>query len=435
MARGAVLRSPARQTMRPMKKSLFCLAALFLASLASAQEISLRHSLQGEPRVALATLAERFNALQKGKARIALEDLASVSDRRQLPVLALLDTNDTRQFFDTLPRFKPLYQATPESGVSLGSPRFYPLVADAASNARGRLEALPLGLSLPALFWNKVQFRHAGLDPDKAPATWHDVQDIAGALFDDGSPCPLTSARFSWVHLENVAAQHREPLVSRPGAVVLNNLIGVKHLALLSSWSKSSYFRYYGPGREADAHFLSGECAMMTGEASFLAEARHAGLDVGVGLLPYYDDVYAANRANVLPDGQSLWLLAGKRKEEYRVALRFIAFLLRPENQRAWVQATAFLPMTRDALAALRASDAPAALLLAAEARLNAPVAVARPRGLEVLQPLNDALSEEMPFVWRNEKPAKQALDNAMERANAGLSARNPRPTGRSGRL
>lgn len=406
---------------------------LGLAALpARAEEVVLRHALQGQAREALAGLVERFNAAQKDRSRIELQDLdAAAPDRPSLPAAALLDIDDSRLFFGTLPRFKPLHQAARETGQSLASMRFLPLVADAASDPKGRLESLPLGLSLPALFWNKAEFRRAGLDPEHAPATWHEVQDAAGALFDQGSRCPLTSSRFSWVHLENVAAQHGEPMLSKPGAILLNNLIGVKHLALLSSWNKSSYFRYFGPGREADAHFLAGECAMLTGEASFYAEARHAGMEVGIGALPYYDDVYAAQRANVVPDGQSLWLLAGKKKEEYRVILRFIAFLLRPENQRDWVRSTAFLPMTRDGMAALRDGGLPPELLQAAEMRLTASPAVARPRGEATLSILNDALSEEMPFVWRNEKPAKQALDNAMRRVNGSLPAEPAKPAPR----
>lgn len=406
-----------------MSKLVFCLAMLALSVAVPAQQITLRHELQGEARDALTRLAERFNASQKGRTAVQLQGIDGADGHASPPVAALLDIDDSRRFFGTLPRFKPLHQAVAETGQPLGRMRLLPLIADAASDPKGRLEALPLALSLPALFWNKADFRRAGLDPERAPATWQEVQDAAGALADHGSRCPLTSSRFAWVHLENVAAQHGEAMVTRPGAVTLNNLIGVKHLALLSSWNRSRYFHYFGAGREADVHFLSGECAMITGEARFDADARRAGMDFGMAALPYYADVYGADRANVVPDGASLWLLAGHGKEEYRVALRFIAFLLQPQNQRDWVRATGFLPMTREALAVLRASGSPADLMQAAELRLSSPRVVARPRGMEMLQPLHEALSEEMPFVWGNGKPAKQALDNAMQRVNAGLPA------------
>ena len=79
---------------------------------------------------------------------------------------------------------------------------------------------------------------------------------------------------------------------------------------------KSRYFHYSGPGREGNRRFLSGECAMLTGESSLYAQARRAGIDVGILPLPHYDDVYAAKPADVLPDGAGLWVLA----EPYRAA-------------------------------------------------------------------------------------------------------------------
>jgi sn-glycerol 3-phosphate transport system substrate-binding protein len=64
-------------------------------------------------------------------------------------------------------------------------------------------------------------------------------------------------------------------------------MVNVKHLALLASWQKSRYFHYSGPAREGNRRFLSGECALLTGESSLYAEARRAGIDVGgAGLAP-----------------------------------------------------------------------------------------------------------------------------------------------------
>ena len=385
---------------------------------ANAQEVTLRHGLEGKAFDALATLVVRFNGAQKGNAKVVLQSVQGLDDRRRLPAMALLDTDDSMRFFDTRPRFNPLYQAMAESGEKLDQHRFYPQIADAVDDSSGRIQALPLGLSVPVLLWNKAAFRKAGLDPDTAPLTWLQVQNAAGALFDSGVGCPLTSSRFAWIHLENVSAQHNEPIIVRPNRIALNALMDVKHLALLSSWYKSSYFRYYGPRLEGDAHFLSGECAMLTGESSLYAETAHGKFPVGIASLPYYDDVYGAAPRNVLPDGAGLWLLAGKKKDEYRVAARFVSFLMQPQNQRDWVKGSGYLPMTGDAVSALRESGAPASLLEAVENRLSMTGITARPKTGSALNLMRDALDEEIEFVWRNEKPAKEALDTAMRRVN-----------------
>ena len=98
------------------------------------------------------------------------------------------------------------------------------------------------------------------------------MQTAAGKVFDVDRRCPFTSSNSAWVLMENVATQHGEPVAhgeqGGKAGLALNNLVEVKHVALLSSWHKSFYFRYFGPGREADEKFLSGECSMLTSDSS-----------------------------------------------------------------------------------------------------------------------------------------------------------------------
>lgn len=393
-------------------------------SLAPAPEIVLRHALSGPAEAALANLVRRFNDEQKGRAKVLLQALKDVADPRQLPQMAFLDSDDSDSFFRGRPRFKPLYKVMAESGERLDEKSFLPLIADAVDDDKGRLQALPLGMAMPALLWNKEAFIKSGLDPEKAPGTWLDVQKAAASLFDAGYKCPLTSSRFSWVHLENISTQHGEPISVREGhgvvKVVLNRMIEVKHIALLSSWYKSFYFHYFGPGDEADGKFLSGECAMLTGASSLYAVAAHGRFPVGMAKLPYYDDFYGATPEKILPDGAALWVLDGQRKDEYRVAARFAKFMMRPDAQKEWLQATGYLPMTTAALITLKADQA--GLGDAYFRRLSARKSeTTRERHGFGLGRLRDILNEEMATVWKNTQPAKAALDTAMLRANGML--------------
>lgn len=402
------------------------LLALALALPARAgEEVVLRHALTGKAQDALATLVLRFNEEQKGKSRVVLQDLRDIDEpaRQQLPLLALLDADDSAEFFGTRPRFKPLYQVMAESREKLDAKRFFPLIAETVDDLVGRLQALPLGMSLPVLMWNKEMYRKAGLDPEKAAKTWWEVQEHAGRLFDAGIKCPLTSSRFAWVHLENLSAQHGEPIAVREKSgvtkSVLNRLIDVKHIALLTSWYKSSYFKYFGPGAESDQQFISGKCAMFTGESWLYAEAIRSVLAVGVAELPYYDDVRGATPSKVLPDGAGLWVLAGHKKPEYRIAARFTSFMLRPQVQVEWVRATGYLPMTRAAIEALKRAGVAPTMLDAATRRLSErPSMTLRTKHGADLSRIREILNEEIASVWTNAKPAKEALDSAMQRVN-----------------
>jgi sn-glycerol 3-phosphate transport system substrate-binding protein len=271
------------------------------------------------------------------------------------------------------------------------------------------------------LFYNKDAFAKAGLNPETAPRTWQEIQNAAGALADSGSACPLTTSCFAWVHLENLSAQHGEPAMVGSGRYSFNNLVHVKHLARLASWQKSRYFHYFGPGREGDAKFLSGECAMLTGESALHGDLRKAVFKVGVAALPYYDDVRGAQPDNVLPDGAALRALPGKKKNEYQLAARFVAFLMRPQVQRDWVRATGFLPMTPAALDELAAAGVSPAIIESARKRLGAPKkANVRMRAGFARGRVRAMLNEEIDLVWKTDRPAKEALDKAMTRANAG---------------
>ena len=410
-----------------MKKIVLVLLGCAAAIPALAQDISLRHDLEGKALDTLATLALRFNDEQKGRGRVLLQDMRGLDNKHVPPHLALLDTDDSMEFFGTRPRFRPLHDVMREAGQKFDVNGFYPQIADAADDASGRIQALPLALSLPVLFTNRSALRKAGVDPDLPVKTWWELQKVAGQIYDSGGKCPLTTSRFARIHAENVTSQAGQPSLVKSGAaekVQVNGMVNVKHLALLASWQKSRYFHYSGPGREGNRRFLSGECAMLTGESSLYADARRAGIDVGIAALPHYDDVYGAKPADVLPDGASLWILAGHKKDEYQLAARFVNYLLRPEAQTEWARATSDLPMTRAGLEGLRESGIPKHLLDAAEKRLSMTrKGSTRIKHGALRDRLREFIGEEVAPMWTTDRPAKEALDNVARRVDTAPAA------------
>lgn len=393
------------------------------------QEIVFRHALSGESAALLVGLVGRFNAGSKHD-KVVLQHVSMMGDPHRLPHLALLGDDEHPLFFEGRPRMLPLYKVMAGAREKLDAARFFPVIADVVDDSKGRVQALPLALSVPVLFYNKDAFRKAKIDADQPPKTWWEVQAVAGKLLDAGYRCPLTSSNMAWVHLENVSTQHREPLANGGKAgktlLALNGLVQVKHIALLSSWYKSFYFHYFGRGREADEKFASGECGMLTSDSSlYVRLARDKPFDFGVAGLPHYDDVRDAAPGRVLPDGAALWVPAGKKAQEYRSVAHFVSFLLRPEVQKEWVKTTGYLPMTQAAVEALAAEGAAPEVLRMTTQRLSEKkfVTGARPKAVAGLGRLRAILHEELEAVWENRKPAKEALDTAVLRGNAVLEA------------
>ncbi|HTJ96667.1 MAG TPA: hypothetical protein VL381_04300, partial [Rhodocyclaceae bacterium] len=127
---------------------------------ASAQEIVLRHSLQGPALDTLATIALKFNDAQKGKAKVILQDTNSLSaaDKAKLPTAALFDMDESTHYFTTRPKFVPLFQLLKDTGEKVALNDFYPQIVDAVDDGSGRMQALPVGLAIPVLFRNKDYF-------------------------------------------------------------------------------------------------------------------------------------------------------------------------------------------------------------------------------------------------------------------------------------
>lgn len=406
-----------------MKRWIIGMSLVVATQFAAAQEVVLRHSLQGRALDTLATITLKFNDSQKGKAKVVLQNANSLAptEKAQLPHAALLDLDESTHYFKQRPRFLPFYQLIKDSREKIALNDFYPQIVDSVADSSGRMQALPMGLAIPVLFRNKDYFVKAGLDPEVPPKTWAQVQEMAGKLFDAGYECPLTSTYFARLHAENVATQHGQGVSLKGDKGALNTLINVKHLALLTSWQKSRYFHYYGPHREAEDKFLSGECAMITADSTLFARLSPTeGVHAGGSDLPYHDDTYTMTPDRVLPEGASLWTIAGKKKNEYAVLARFIKFLLLPQNQRDWVKATAYLPMNKATLSALQEAGAfSPRILQAADARLSS---TRKDSGLirnDVSRSrMRSILDEEMETVWANKKPPKQALDEAMQRYN-----------------
>lgn len=417
-----------------MFPKLLAIIILGLSSLAQAAkapppppDIVFRHALTGEAAAALVELVGRYNA--EGKSgKVVLQHVGMAADPHQLPHLALLEDDDYQKFFDSHPRMLPLHKVMADAKEKLDAAALFPVIADVVDDNKGRLQALPLALSVPVLYYNKDTFRKAKLDPAKPPVTWWELQTAAGKVFDVDRRCPFTSSNPAWVLLENAATQHGEPIASPEQggktALALNNLVQVKHVALLASWHKSFYFRTFGPGREADEKFMSGECSMLTSDSSlYLQLLRRKPFDFGVAALPHYDDVRGAAPGRLLPDGAALWVLAGKKKPEYAAVAHFVSFLMRPEVQKQWVRSTGYLPMTVSAVDALAAEGAPPELLRKTVERLSDKrfAAAAKPKGVLGMSRVRAILHEELEAVWANLKPAKEALDTAVRRGNTVL--------------
>jgi sn-glycerol 3-phosphate transport system substrate-binding protein len=316
-----------------------------------------------------------------------------------------------------------------EANMPLDGGKMSPELRVGLGDAKGTCLPCRSAMSTPVLFINKAAFRKAGLDPEKPPRTWAEMQHAADKLFDAGSSCPYTTSWPAWVHIDNLSSWNGVEVSDAKGRLNFNGLVQVKHTAMLTTWAKARFFIYFGRRDEADNRFVAGECGMLTSSSSLygaLHESRK--VEVGVSSLPYHDDVPGAPQ-QTLAGGYSLWVGAGQKPAEYKGVAQFVSFLMEPDLQVEFSAVAGFLPMTPAARAA-----AGSKLLKADTAGLN--VAYAQLQGPGALRALrvseNERVriitEEELEAAWAGKTPAKQALDNAVQRGNLVLSGASKAP-------
>jgi sn-glycerol 3-phosphate transport system substrate-binding protein len=325
---------------------------------------------------------------------------------------------------------KPIYQMMAEAGVKFDPKIYVPAVRDYYTDTAGRMLSFPFNSSTTVFYYNKDAFKKAGLDPNVPPKTWPEVQVAAQKIKDsNASACPYTTAWQAWVQLENFHAWHNLPYATLQNGfgglkteLVFNDMLTVRHIALLSAWAKAGLFVYPGRTTEGDGKFYSGDCAMYSGSSATYGNiVKNAKFEFGVSKLPYYDDVKGAPQ-NTIIGGASLWVMAGKKPAEYKGIAQFFAFLSKPELAAEWHQGTGYLPITMAAYELTKKQGFyeknPGTDISVQQMTGKVPTPNSKGVRLGYMPQIRTAIDEELEAVWAGKKAPKEALDEAVKRGN-----------------
>jgi sn-glycerol 3-phosphate transport system substrate-binding protein len=294
---------------------------------------------------------------------------------------------------------------------------------------QGNMLSFPFNTSTVMFYVNKDAFKKAGLDGGKAPKTWKEFGAAAEKLKAAGQECVYTTGWPSWMHIENFSAWHNVPIGTKQNGMggldtefSVNSPLHVRHLTMLGDMAKKGLFTYAGRTNQAEAKFASGECAMLTSSAGAQATIRKAAkFDWSINFIPYYDDVKGAPQNSII-GGASLWVMGGKKPEEYKGVAKFLAYLSRPEVQMDWHVSTGYVPITLAAYEMTRKSGFyeknPGADMPVKQLTLHNPTANSKGLRFGNFVQGREVIEEEMEGVFAGKKDAKTALDEAVRRGN-----------------
>jgi sn-glycerol 3-phosphate transport system substrate-binding protein len=315
----------------------------------------------------------------------------------------------------------------------------------------GKLYSMPYNSSTPIFYYNKDAFRKAGLDPEKPPKTWQEVEAYSKKLMSSGaSKCGFSTAWPSWIQMENMHATHDQPFATKNNGfggvdgveLLINREFGQKHVAQLAAWQKEGIFSYGGRGGTADPKFVNGDCGMYMHSSALIGGfTRSVKFDWGTAELPHWGAPY--KKATSIIGGATLWVLKGKPEREYRGVAKFMEYLAKPENQMSWHVNTGYLAISNTAVKNLeqgyhfvkqpkqytafaQLTGLPPTPPAAMKDKKVAPpkaerVATPNSSGLRLgnFVQIRDVIEGELENIFGGKKSAKQGLDDAVAKSNA----------------
>ena len=404
----------------------------------AAVEIHWWHAMQNEVKRLLEKLATDFNDSQpdyrivptdKGLYNETLSAAIVALHTRKQPAIVQVAEVATATMMAAKGAVYPVFELMRDQGEPFDPKAYLPAVSGYYTDVTGNMLSFPFNASTPILYYNKDQFRAAGLNPDRPPRTWPDMEAAGRKLRAAGVPCGFTTHWPSWVHIENFSAFHNLPIATRSNgfagldtALTINNDIVERYVDKLVEWQKSRIFDYGGRETRADAKFPSGECGIFLGTSAARVEIlARANFAVGYGMLPYWPDVAGAPQNSII-GGATLWVLKGRPQPEYAGVAKFFAYLSRPRVQAWWHQATGYLPITRAAYDMTRMQGFydrnVGADTSIEQITLHPPTENSKGLRIGSFVLIRDVIEDELELAFAGKKPARAALDSAVRRGN-----------------
>ncbi|WP_038048282.1 ABC transporter substrate-binding protein [Thermus caliditerrae] len=321
------------------------LAALIFGTLAQAQVVIPFWHTAGPPGNAVVEEAIRsFNQSQ----RTYRIEARYVGDYREAGVklLAALRSGGAPVLFhgelSFLPRLAQEGAAIPLDPYLNGLPKdLYPEMLR-ATQVKGKTFGLPLGLSVPALYYNKDAFRAKGLKP---PRTWAEVEEAAGKLTSRTAK-GLVVATDIWSF--NAIVMSLGGSLVRDGLPAFTSKEVVEALEMLHRMVQKGHAqaRNLAEAQFAVADFLRTKAFMGLGPTTALPVVlAQTSLPFQVGMAP----VPRREGGAVPLSGAALAVLRGASPEQSRGAVAFWLHFLEPKRQAEWVRTTWYLPLRKEA--------------------------------------------------------------------------------------
>src|SRR3954468_17006399 len=413
-------------------------AALALSAPAYAvTELQWWHAMTGGNNDVVNRLAEEFNASQSdykvvpsfkgGYADTMNAGIAAFRAGNAPHIIQVFEVG-TATMMSATGAIKPVYQLMKDAGVPFDPKAYLPAITGYYSTSKGEMLSFPFNSSSMVMWINKDELKKAGVA--EIPKTWPQVFDAAKKLKAAGhDTCGFSSAWITWAMIEQFSAWHNVPIGTKANGLdgfdtelKFNSPLHVKHLQSLIDLQKDKTFDYSGRDSRSEGRFTSGECAIFLNSSGFYGNVKaNAKFEYTSVPMPYYPDVQGAPQNSII-GGASLWVMGGKKADEYKGVAKFFTFLSDTDRQAKLHQESGYLPITKAAYDKTKASGFyeknPVLQTPLLELTNKEPTENSRGLRFGNMVQIRDVVSEEIEAALAGQKPAKDALDSAVTRSN-----------------
>jgi sn-glycerol 3-phosphate transport system substrate-binding protein len=336
-------------------------------ALAEADEpvtITFWHSMTAANETTLVELVEEYHATQdrvrvnlvfRGSYAENLEGYRQAVRAGNPPNLVQLEETAIQQMIDSESAI-PADACIEASGFDTSD--VLPRVLDQFT-VEDTLWPLPFNTSNPVLYYNRLAFEAAGLDPDDPPETLDELRDASRTITESGAATHGYALEMQAWYLEQMFAKAGEPIVdndngrsARATRALLDTEIGLEMFTWVDEMLENRWATNVGRNPGAQDHLLAiaaENAAMTLGTTAALGSiydvletnpdiARRVGL--GVAPMP------GRTGGGVNVGGAALWLVDVGTDAQKAATWDFASWLLGGPQQSRWHIGTGYIPNT-----------------------------------------------------------------------------------------
>jgi sn-glycerol 3-phosphate transport system substrate-binding protein len=294
----------------------------------------------------------KVRPIYSGSYQDSLTKVLTAVKSNDAPTLSVLLSTDMYTLIDedAIVPFDPLIKTGEDQAWLKG---FYPAFME-NSQTGGKTWGIPFQRSTIVLYWNKEMFKEAGLDPNRAPATWKEMteyaqkltkRDASGKVMQWGVQIP--SSGFPYWLFQGLTTENDAILMNTAGTETYYDKPGV--IEALQYWvDLTSKYKVQPEGiiewGTTPKDFFERKIAMMWTTTGNLTNVKtNAKFEFGVAMLP-------ANKRRGSPTGGgNFYLFKQAKPDQQAAAFKFVKWITSPTRAAQWGIDTGYVAVRPDA--------------------------------------------------------------------------------------